>query len=138
LIPEFPLSWLGNQTRSWWARTDQRPLQKCGAATALVGLKFDRLLQDAGITAWKANQLVVLGGSPFFLDVVFRGVKLAVELDGRLYHSGSEVFETDRWRQNLLVLDGWCVLRFTSAMIDERPVEVMAMVREALEMLGAA
>ena len=100
--------------------------------------KFDRLLQDAGITAWKANQLVVLGGSPFFLDVVFRGVKLAVELDGRLYHSGSEVFETDRWRQNLLVLDGWCVLRFTSAMIDERPVEVMAMVREALEMLGAA
>jgi very-short-patch-repair endonuclease len=100
--------------------------------------KFHRLLRDAGITAWKANQLVVLGGSLFFLDVVFRGVKLVVELDGRLYHSGSEVFETDRWRQNLLVLDGWCVLRFTSAMIDERPAEVMAMVREALEMLGAA
>jgi very-short-patch-repair endonuclease len=100
--------------------------------------KFHRLLRDAGITAWKANQLVVLGGSLFFLDVVFRGVKLVVELDGRLYHSGSEVFETDRWRRNLLVLDGWCVLRFTSAMIDERPAEVMAMVREALEMLGAA
>ena len=83
--------------------------------------KFHRLLRDARITAWKANQLVVLGGSLFFLDVVFRGVKLAVELDGRLYHSGSEVFETDRWRQNPLVLDGWCVLRFTSAMIDERP-----------------
>jgi very-short-patch-repair endonuclease len=93
--------------------------------------KFHRLLRDAGITAWKANQLVVLGGSLFFLDVVFRGVKLAVELDGRLYHSGSEVFETDRWRQNLLVLDGWCLLRFTSAMIEERPAEVMAMVREA-------
>ena len=99
--------------------------------------KFHRLLRDPAITAWKANQLVVLGGSLFFLDVVFRGLKLAVELDGRLYHSGSEVFETDRWRQNLLVLDGWCVLRFTSAMIDERPAEVMAMVREALEMLGA-
>jgi very-short-patch-repair endonuclease len=99
--------------------------------------KFHRLLRDAVITAEKANQLVVLGGSLFFLDVVFRGIRLAAELDGRLYHSGSEVFETDRWRQNLLVLDGWCVLRFTSAMIDER-VEVMAMVREALEMLGAA
>jgi very-short-patch-repair endonuclease len=83
-------------------------------------------------------QPVVLGGSLFFLDVVFRGVKLVIELDGRLYHSGSEVFETDRWRQNLLILDGWCVLRFTSAMIDERPMEVMAMAREALEMLGAA
>jgi hypothetical protein len=63
--------------------------------------KFHRLLRDAGITAWKANQLVVLGGSLFFLDVVSRGVRLAAELDGRLYHSGSEVFETDRWRQNL-------------------------------------
>ncbi len=28
------------------------------------------------MTAWKANQPVVLGGSLFFLDVVFRGVKL--------------------------------------------------------------
>ena len=100
--------------------------------------KFHRLLRDAGITAWKANQPVMLGGSLFFLDVVFRSVKLAIELDGRLYHSGSEVFETDRWRQNLLILHGWCVLRFTSAMIDERPAEVLAMVREALGMLGAA
>jgi very-short-patch-repair endonuclease len=100
--------------------------------------KFHRLLRDAGMTAWKANQPVVLGGSLFFLDVAFRGVKLAIELDGRLYHSGSEVFETDRWRQNLLILDGWCVLRFTSVMIDERPTDVIAMVREALEMLGAA
>ena len=66
----------------------------------------------------------------------FRHIKLALEIDGRLYHNDSEVFETDRWRQNLLILDGWCVLRFTSSMIDERPAEVIAMVREALEMLG--
>ncbi len=100
--------------------------------------KFHRLLRAAGITAWKANLPLVLDGSLFFIDVAFRGVKLAIEIDGRLYHSGSEVFETDRWRQNLLILDGWCVLRFTSTMIDERPGEVIAMVREALEMLGAA
>jgi very-short-patch-repair endonuclease len=98
--------------------------------------RFHRLLRAAGITAWKANQPVLLSGSLFYLDVVF--AKLAIELDGRLYHSGSEVFETDRWRENLLILDGWCVLRFTSAMIDEPPEEVIAMVRAALEMLGAA
>jgi len=80
----------------------------------------------------------MLGGSLFFIDVIFRGVKLAIEIDGRLYHSGREVFETDRWRQNLLIIDGWCVLRFTWAMIDERPDEVIAMVTAALEMLGAA
>jgi hypothetical protein len=38
----------------------------------------------------------------------------------------------------LLILDGWCVLLFISSVIDERPTEAIAMVREALEMLGAA
>jgi very-short-patch-repair endonuclease len=99
--------------------------------------KFHRLLRAAGITAWKANQPIVLGSSLFFIDVAFREVRLAIEIDGRLYHSDSEVFETDRRRQNLLVLDGWCVLRFTSSMIDDRPAEVVALVREALRMLGA-
>ena len=74
----------------------------------------------------------------FFIDVAFRHIKLAIEIDGRLYHNDSEVLESDRWCQNLLILDGWCVLRFTYSMIDERPAEVIAMVCEALEMLGAA
>jgi very-short-patch-repair endonuclease len=100
--------------------------------------KFHGLLRAAGITAWKANRPFLIGGSLFFIDVAFRHIKLAIEIDGRLYHNDSEVFETDRWRQNLLILDGWCVLRFTYSMIDERPAEVIAMVRQALEMLGAA
>jgi very-short-patch-repair endonuclease len=100
--------------------------------------KFHRLLRAAGITAWKANRPLVIGGSLFFIDVAFRHVKLAIEIDGRLYHNDSEVFETDRWRQNLLILDGWCVLRFTRAMIDDRPEQVISMVRNALQMLGAA
>jgi very-short-patch-repair endonuclease len=73
----------------------------------------------------------------FYVDVIFRKRKLAIEIDGRLHHNGAEVFETDRWRQNLLVLDGWCVLRFTWTMINERPEEVIAMVRDAIEMLTA-
>jgi hypothetical protein len=51
-------------------------------------------------------------------------------------HTGAEVFETDRWRQNSLILDGWCVLRFTWTMIEEQPEKVIAMVREAIEMLA--
>ena len=98
---------------------------------------FHGLLRDAGITGWHANQPVVLGASRFYVDVVFRRLKLVIEIDGRLYHTGTEVFETDRRRQNLLVLDGWCVLRFTWTMIEERPEEVIAMVLEAIEMLAA-
>jgi very-short-patch-repair endonuclease len=54
-----------------------------------------------------------------------------IEIDGRLYHTGTEVFETDRWRQNLLILNGWFVLRFTWTMIEEQPEKVIAMVRES-------
>jgi very-short-patch-repair endonuclease len=98
---------------------------------------FHRLLRDAGITGWRANRPVVLNDSTFYVDIVFRRLRLVIEIDGRLYHTGAEVFETDRWRQNLLILGGWCVLRFTWAMIEEKPEEVIAMVREAIEMLTA-
>ena len=64
--------------------------------------------------------------------MIYRKFKLAIEIDGRLYHTGAEVFESDRCRQNLPVLNGWCVLRFTSTMIEERPAEVIAMVHEAM------
>jgi very-short-patch-repair endonuclease len=99
--------------------------------------RFHRLLRDAGITGWQANRPVVLKGSTCYVDVIFRKLKLVIEIDGRLYHTGTEVFETDRWRQNLFILDGWCVLRFTWTMIKERPEEVIAIVLEAIEMLTA-
>jgi very-short-patch-repair endonuclease len=73
-----------------------------------------------------------------FTSTCFRRLKLVIEIDGRLYHTGAEAFETDRWRQNLLVLNGWFVLRFTWAMIEEHPEKVIAMVREAIEILTAA
>ena len=38
---------------------------------------------------------------------------------------------------NLLILDDWCVLRFTWTMIKERPEGVIAMVCDAIEMLAA-
>jgi very-short-patch-repair endonuclease len=99
--------------------------------------RLHRLLRKAGITGWKANRPIVLNDSTFYVDIIFRKLKLVIEIDGRLYHAGAEVFETDRWRQNLLVLNGWLVLRFTWAMIEEHPEKVIGMVREAIEMLTA-
>jgi very-short-patch-repair endonuclease len=99
--------------------------------------RLHRLLRKAGITGWKANRPIVLNDSTFYVDIIFRKLKLVIEIDGRLYHTGAEVFETDRWRQNLLVLNGWFVLRFTWAMIEEHPEKVIAMVRVAIEMLTA-
>lgn len=99
---------------------------------------FHRLLRKAGITGWKANRPVVLDDFTCWVDVIFHELKLIIEVDGRLFHTAAEVFETDRWRQNQLVLNGWCVLRFTWTMIREQPETVLTTVREAIEMLTAA
>ncbi len=98
-----------------------------------------RLLRSAGITGWLANRSVVVDGARYYPDALFSGrVRLLIEVDGREYHSEEAVFESDRWRQNQLILDGWCVLRFTWRMLEERPDEVLAVIRRALDMLGAA
>ena len=94
--------------------------------------RFHRLLRAAGITGWSVNRPLYLGSFVVYPDVVFRQLKLVVEIDGRGVHSDSEVFESDRQRQNALVLRGWRVLRVTWRMIQDEPVQVMAMVREAI------
>lgn len=55
-----------------------------------------------------------------------------IEIDGRLHERDAEVFENDRHRQNLLVVDGWTVLRFTWRMLVDTPGDVIALVRAAL------
>jgi very-short-patch-repair endonuclease len=128
---ELTASRVGNRTRR------QLLLDSRDEPWSKAERSFHRLLRKAGITGWRANQPVILNGSTFYVDVMFRRLRLVIEIDGRLYHTGAEVFETDRWRQNILILDGWCVLRFTWTMIEEHPEEVIAMVREAIEMLTA-
>ena len=72
-----------------------------------------RLLRGAGIEGWQANRKVVVGGVEYWPDAVFWRVRLIVEVDGREFHSEAQVFESDRWRQNRLILAGWLVQRFT-------------------------
>ncbi len=57
---------------------------------------------------------------------------MAIEIDGRLHHSSASAFESDRYRQNDVVLDGWRVLRFTWHMLVNRPEYVIRCVRAIL------
>jgi very-short-patch-repair endonuclease len=93
---------------------------------------FHSLLRATGITGWTANRPLLLGGQTIHPDVVFRDLRLVIEIDGREFHSDPEVFESDRHRQNLLVLHGWRVLRITWLMIQTEPDRVIAMVRKAM------
>ena len=96
-----------------------------------------RLLRSAGVTGWKANLPVRVRGHHYFLDVGFPALRLVVEIDGRLHQTDPELFESDRWRQNDLVLEGWTVLRVTWRMLVDHPDVVVELVEEAIRSIGA-
>ena len=92
-----------------------------------------RLFAEARITGWEGNwPIVVEGGSLYYIDIGFQLLKLAVEIDGRLHETDEDLFESDRWRQNALVADGWTVLRFTWRMIRDHPEVFVAAICQAI------
>ncbi len=95
-------------------------------------LKLQDLLRAAGIKGWVANRPLRIRGRLVFPDVRFPAQRLVLEFDGEAVHGDHAPFEDDRRRQNLLVLEGYRVLRFTWEMVVRHPEEVIAIVREAL------
>jgi very-short-patch-repair endonuclease len=91
-----------------------------------------RILRAAGLTGWKTNFPVFLEGRLYYIDIAFPHLRLAIEIDGRLHAEDEDLFESDRWRQNALVADGWRVLRFTWQMLHEHPEVVVAAILQAL------
>ena len=92
-----------------------------------------RLYRQDGITGWATNaKLVLPSAGTYYLDIAFQRERVAGEVDGWEHHSKPDVFETDRLRQNALVLDGWLVLRFTWTMLTTDPDYVLRATREAL------
>ncbi len=91
-----------------------------------------RLLREAGIDGWEGNWGFELLSGVYWIDIAFEKLKLAIEVDGWEFHKTPEAFESDRWRQNDLVLAGWRVLRFTAKMIRDHPQIVLRVIERAL------
>jgi very-short-patch-repair endonuclease len=68
---------------------------------------------------------------PFFLDLAYPSIRLAIEYDGET-HRVQERALRDLDRQAYLTDAGWKVLRFTAAQVMRRPTWVAARVREEL------
>ena len=66
------------------------------------------------------------------LDFALPSEKLCLEIDGRAFHSDDLAFERDRERQNMLVLGGWMVLRFTWSQVTRTPDRVLSEIRAAI------
>jgi very-short-patch-repair endonuclease len=104
-----------------------------GARSAAERLAAD-LLRRAGIDGWVANQPIhdAAGALIGIGDLVFRAERVVIELDGRAFHTNSDRFERDRYRQNRLTEAGWTVLRFTWRDLTRRPEYVIATVRRVV------
>lgn len=101
--------------------------------------KMARLLQRSGTGPWMPNHplLDAAGRVSAEIDFAHVGLRIAIEVDGRAFHSDRTSFERDRWRQNALTIGGWLVLRFTWEQITQRPHEVIAMIRAAVAQRAA-
>lgn len=92
------------------------------------------LLRKNGVQGWVTQyELPGVG----VLDIAFPALRVAVEVDGRAWHSSAERFQHDRSRQNALVARGWVVLRFTWQDVTRRPQTVLATLLGTVERAGA-
>ena len=93
-----------------------------------------RLLVANGFPPPVQQFRVRMGTRTFRIDLAYPAVRLAIELDGWDFHRTRTAFDDDRTRANLLVANGWTLVRFTSRSTAD---EILGCVR-ACGQLGAA
>ncbi len=91
-----------------------------------------RLVRGAGLTGWRTNVRVRLGATSAVVDMAFLRAMVAIEVDGRAWHTDPTRFQHDRTRQNELHLAGWTVLRFTWEDVAHQPDYVVDTIRAAI------
>lgn len=101
--------------------------------------RMARLLHRSGTGPWVPNFPLrdTSGQVVAEIDFAHVGLRIAIEVDGRAFHSDRRAFEHDRWRQNALTVGGWLVLRFTWEQITEHPDEVIAVILAAVAQRAA-
>jgi predicted transcriptional regulator of viral defense system/very-short-patch-repair endonuclease len=81
---------------------------------------------------------VRVGGADHRLDFAYPVERIFLEGDGFGVHTEREMFESDRVRQNRLVIAGWLPLRYTDRMLRSRPYQIASEVQSFLRSRAAA
>lgn len=95
------------------------------------------LLRRAGVGGWVGNPPLRVRGRLYYPDILFRSLRLVVEIDGFQHRTDKEVFENDLQRQNDFVLDNYEVLRYSTDSVRLRPRAMVAEIREKVAALTA-
>jgi very-short-patch-repair endonuclease len=91
-----------------------------------------RLLREAGLAGFELNQRI----HGFEVDVLWRELNFAVEIDGYDAHSGRLAFERDRLKVATLKALGLDVMPITPRQLRDDPDGVIARLLGALERAG--
>ena len=66
------------------------------------------------------------------VDFAWPEAKVGIEADGRRWHSSTEAFARDRVKHNLLLEEGWRILRVTRQDVSHKPAEIVERTRRLL------
>ena len=72
------------------------------------------------------------------IDFAWPDCRLALEVDGKAFHTSDAAFERDRDRRNDLQLGGWTVVHATWKSLTDDPRAVAGMVQATLKRLRAS
>lgn len=90
------------------------------------------LLDEAGLPRPEVNPPLQLGGAMLMPDLLWRGHKLVVEIDGARFHAGRLAREDDARKQAILEAHGYRVLRVSYAQLTQHPEQTIARIAHAL------
>jgi Protein of unknown function (DUF559) len=101
----------------------RRELEKC-----FLALCGQASLPSPAVNAW----ITLPDGVAYQADFLWRAERVIVETDSRRFHRHRAAFESDRLRDQRLILAGFVVLRFTWRQVTRGPARVAATVSEVL------
>jgi very-short-patch-repair endonuclease len=93
---------------------------------------FLALVDAHGLPRPRMNADLALRGRFIEVDALWERERLAVELDSRGVHETKKRFESDRWRDRVLVAEGWKTMRVTWWQLRDEAEEIAEDLKSAL------
>jgi very-short-patch-repair endonuclease len=95
---------------------------------------YSAVFDVAGLRGAVRQRTVVVNGNAYRLDMAYEAERVAVELDGRAYHSSPEQWERDTRRDLALATMGWQTVRLSHRRLTQ---EVDQVRRQVLAVLAS-
>lgn len=94
--------------------------------------RFVEFLDAHGLPRPRLNGTLPVRGRLLKPDCMWQRQRLLVELDSREVHDTDGVFESDRWRDRVLLVEGWHSTRITWRQLRDEPNAIAADLRNLL------